>query len=104
MGVTKNMVFTSVADVEKWAEGKFHIPKAVGSAAVKSACTAANTAIDTQIRAVLAGATGGTSVAVNGATRAITGGLGMFGVGPGKTDAVMEADKKIMKAIGCTTW
>merc|ERR1712094_36824 len=89
-----------VNDVEKWAKGQFPIKNLEGTAA-KAACKTANNAIDTEIRTVLGASTAGISVGVNAATQAVTGLGGLFGVGPGRTDAVMEADKQIMKAIGC---
>ena len=52
----------------------------------------------------MAGATGGVSTAVNLGTQAVTGVGGWFGIGHGRTDAVMEADKKIMGAIGCSKY
>merc|ERR1711998_754657 len=105
MGILRrsDMVFTSIDQVENWAVSKFSM-KGLEGAALGAACKSANNAIDTEIRAVLAASTAGVSTAVNLGTQAVTGIGGLFGVGNGRTDAVMEADKQIMKAVGCSKY
>jgi len=72
--------------------------------AMKAACTTAENWVDKEIRLALASCTGGISVAVNAGTQIVTGLGGLVGIGPGHTDMVNEADKLVMKAVGCAKY
>merc|ERR1711934_6743 len=95
--------------VEAWAKKQFSLDalKASVDKCVKegvsnaetAVCKAIYTSIDSNIRASLAAASGGTSIVFNAGTQTATGLASLVGAGPGRTDAVKEIDRCVMTAI-----